>query len=278
MRPAVRSDEDVQHYGYVFDTIGRCMGVSDRHFRLVVPCYNEADRLDGDQFVQFAQRYPHVHFLFVDDGSSDDTKAMLTELCARRPESLGLLALQKNRGKGEAVRQGMLAAMVMQPEPMATGFWDADLATPLEAINVLGDVFAQRPDIDMVFGSRVNLLGREVHRQLMRHYIGRVFATAASAVLRLPIYDTQCGAKLFRATDELRTVCADPFLSRWIFDVEMIARYQRLRRGSSKPAAREIIYELPLLQWRDVKGSKLTLPDFFVVGLDLMRIQVQYFS
>jgi len=90
--------------------------------------------------------------------------------------------------------------------------------------------------------------------------------------LRLPIYDTQCGAKLFRVSDELRRVLAEPFISRWIFDIEMIARYISGRRGTDKRPVRETIYEMPLMRWDDVKGSKLKPVDFFTVGLDLLRI------
>lgn len=253
------------------------MTESRESIRLVVPCYNEADRLDGDRYVQFAQRHPTVNFLFVDDGSIDGTGQMLEQLCTRRPQSLSMMSLRRNSGKGEAVRRGILASFEQQPWPVAVGFWDADLATPVDAILEVREILEQRPDIEMVFCSRVNLLGRHVKRNLMRHYIGRIFATAAAAVLRLPIYDTQCGAKLFRATDELRQVCAEPFLSRWIFDVEMIARYERNRRGTDKRPVREIIYEYPLHRWDDVKGSKLALSDFFIVGCDLLRIQGRYF-
>lgn len=244
-----------------------------RRATMVVPCYNEAERLDGCRFAQFVEAHPDLGFLFVDDGSTDDTGSMLEQLCARHPGSLSAMQLQRNSGKGEAVRQGMLAACNDQQRPARyVGFFDADLATPLEAIPELCAVLDERADIDMVFGSRVNLLGREVRRNLLRHYIGRVFATAAAAVLRLPIYDTQCGAKLFRVSDELQAVLAEPFISRWIFDVEMVARYISTRRGTDRRPVRESIYELPLMRWDDVKGSKLKLTDFFVVGMDLARI------
>ena len=241
---------------------------------VVIPCYNEASRLEREAFVAYLESSPGVSFLFVDDGSTDATKSVLADLCARRPEQTSVLGLERNRGKAEAVRQGILAALERQPDAVA--FWDADLATPLDDISTFRDLMEARPDIHAVFGSRVNLLGRSVHRNLLRHYIGRVFATAAAAVLRMPVYDTQCGAKLFRVNPAMKEVFAEPFVSSWIFDVEIIARMQQHFGRDDLPRARECIYEFPLTVWRDVAGSKLRMRDFITVAIDLFRIRFRY--
>ena len=131
-----------------------------------------------------------------------------------------------------------------------------DLATPLSAIDDLLSVIANRVEIDMIFGLRVKLLGREIERRPVRHYLGRVFATFASLVLGLPVYETQCGAKLFGSTPELEEILREPFCSRWIFDVEIIARFVQLN-GSAPERVRDRIYEFPLYAWRDVPGSEV---------------------
>jgi glycosyltransferase involved in cell wall biosynthesis len=154
------------------------------------------------------------------------------------------------------------------------GYWDADLATPLEAIPEFLAVLAGRSDLDMVFGSRVKLLGRQVRRRASRHYLGRVFATVVSLMLKMPIYDTQCGAKIFRVDPETRALFAEPFHTRWVFDVELLARYIRELRSPATAAGR--IYELPLHSWEDVGGSKVKSLDFFIAFRDVLRIYWKY--
>ena len=241
-----------------------------------MPCYNEADRLDSDAFAAFAEAHADVRFLFVDDGSTDATRDVLATLVARCPERLEALSLPQNGGKAEAVRQGFLRAFAESPAPDAVAFWDADLATPLADVPAFAEVLAGRERLLAVFGSRVNLLGRDVKRKLWRHYLGRVFATAASAVLRLPIYDTQCGAKLLRNDAAVRAVFARPFVSPWIFDVELLARLGDELRARGGPTLREVVFEYPLMVWRDVAGSKVRLRHFVTVFFDLVRIAFRH--
>ena len=240
---------------------------------IVIPCYNEAARLDREAFIRFASCHD-VDLLFVDDGSTDATRQTLDALRESRPDRVQVLSLERNMGKAEAVRHGLLAACESRPEYV--GFWDADLATPLDDILAFRSLLETRTDIEMVFGSRVNLLGRNVHRRLARHYVGRVFATAAAAVLGVGIYDTQCGAKLFRVSPGFVDRLQEPFIGGWIFDVEIIAREVRARRVGGMPAVSRVIYEYPLMEWRDVAGSKIKALDWVKVSVTLARIYVKY--
>ena len=243
---------------------------------IVVPCYNEEIRLDTGAFREYLSRSSSVNVIFVDDGSSDRTLDCLRLLQSEFPEKVDLLANTVNAGKAEAVRAGMLRALA-NPKVTIIGFWDADLATPLHAVEDLLGVFSSHPFVDIVFGSRVKLLGRDIERRAVRHYLGRVFATCASLVLGLPVYDTQCGAKLFRATPELANVLERPFLSRWIFDVELVARFIQVNHGG-RDQVRNLIYEFPLNSWKDVPGSKLRAKDFLIAAKELLVIRHEYLS
>lgn len=116
-----------------------------------------------------------------------------------------------------------------------------------------------------VLASRVRLLGRDIQRGLFRHYAGRVFATAASLALRLPVYDTQCGAKIFVSTPALREALETPFESRWVFDVYLIARLL----NAAEPLHESEILEYPLLHWRDIPGSKLRFSSMVGAAFEL---------
>ena len=229
---------------------------------VVIPCYNEAARFQADAFARFLNdsRSRGTNLLFVNDGSSDSTLAVLSSFQSQFPSRVSVLDQQPNRGKAEAVRNGMLQ-VIASGHATVTGFWDADLATPLEQIVDFLHILESRPELTMIFGSRVRLLGRDIHRQPLRHYLGRCFATVVSTLLRLHVYDTQCGAKLFRITPELRQVLAEPFHSRWIFDVEIIARFLAMHKHDHAAIARQI-YEFPLPVWTDVAGSKVRSTDF----------------
>jgi putative flippase GtrA len=150
------------------------------------------------------------------------------------------------------------------------GYWDADLATPLAAVPEFVRVLSENPGVDIVLGARVLLLGRRIDRKPLRHYLGRVFATAASLTLRLPVYDTQCGAKLLRAGPSTRALFEQPFGSRWIFDVEMLARY--LSHGGTIDG----LYEQTISRWADIGGSKVKPIDFLRAFREMIAIYRNY--
>ena len=243
---------------------------------IVVPCFNEGSRLQVAHFADFLRKVEGINILFVNDGSRDNTLAVLQAIRSGREDRIQIHDIKENAGKAEAVRAGMLSAME-KGSATYVGFWDADLSTPLEVIPDFLALLNASDQLQMVFGSRVRLLGRDVVRRASRHYLGRVFASFASITLRLPIYDTQCGAKLFRVTPELGSILKEKFLSRWVFDVEILARYIAFYHGSVS-YLQDSIYEFPLPRWHDVPGSKVGPGDFFKAAVDLFRIYRTYLA
>lgn len=245
----------------------------DPHTIIVVPCFDEAERLDTKRFEEFARANPSVSFLFVDDGSRDRTRSILEATAARSP-GITVLALERNSGKAEAVRRGMQKAF--ESQPAFIGYFDADLATPLDEIHPMRRMLLGEPLLRAVLGSRVALLGRSIRRTHRRHYLGRVFATAASIVLDLVVYDTQCGAKLFRNDEAIRRAFAEPFQSRWVFDVELLARLKTRDVGGNPPDLTRSVAEYPLQSWCDVAGTKLSAHEALGAGFELARIWKRY--
>lgn len=214
---------------------------------VVVPCFNEAGRLKTREFSRFIALHPHISFIFVNDGSRDDTGRVLAGIGGG--EQCRVLELERNVGKAEAVRRGMAEAL---KSDCACGFWDADLSTPLSEIPVMLELL-RGGEFQCVFGSRwMHLGGCRVRRRLFRHLIGRIFATCVSNHLRLPIYDTQCGAKLF-SREAAGIAFASPFVTRWFFDVEIVRRLQRFY-GADSPR----LLEHPVSSWIDAPGSKVS--------------------
>lgn len=243
---------------------------------LVVPCYNEAQRFPLRIFQEFLDRHLGITFVLVNDGSTDGTAGVLEKFRTENPQRVHVIDRKENRGKAESVREGMLAALELVEVPEAAGYWDADLATPLDAVFDMLPKFDQHPTLQMIFGARVNLLGRQIHRKAVRHYLGRIFATSVSIMLGMPVYDTQCGAKLFRVGPHTRGLFAEPFSSRWVFDVEIIARWLRANKFD-RELIKSTIYEYPLHKWEDIGGSKVKSYDFFLAFRDVMKVYLRYF-
>lgn len=241
---------------------------------IIVPCFNEAARLRTDRFLAFVRSNPSVSLLMVNDGSVDATRAVLQRMSAEAPQNIQLLELPCNVGKAEAVRRGCCLALKENPEFI--GYWDADLAAPLEASVRFREVFERNPEVHVVIGARIPLLGHRVERSRWRYWSGRLFAWCAASLLGLPIYDTQAGHKLFRVTDRLRGIVSAQFHSKWIFDVELLARWIGRRDQASLDRARNSIYEFPLESWVDVPGSKLKAMDCVRAFLDLAVIGWDY--
>ena len=232
---------------------------------IIIPCYNEADRLHLEVFLNFARQNPKISFVFVDDGSKDFTINFLCGAMAALPDQVDVLIMARNAGKAEAVRHGLKFAAKRGDKYIA--FLDADLATPLNAINDFITVADRMDDMDVVFGSRAGGLGRRVSRDIHRKIISLVCATMGRLATGLPLKDTQCGAKLFRNTDHLRNCLDLPFTAGWLFDVELFLRISNPSKGKRKN-----FFEYPVLEWTEIPGSNIKFSDVIKGGFKMTSL------
>ncbi len=235
---------------------------------VVIPCYNEEKRLNSKEFSTFISQNENFVFCFVNDGSSDNTPHLLSDMKDTNPSKVEIIHLLKNRGKAEAVRNGLLL-LAKDSSIDFIGYMDADLATPLLELHSIMSIIATK-NKKVVFGSRIIHLGAKVKRNFFRFIFGRIFATIVSRwILELPIYDTQCGFKFFEKGD-LSALIQDPFKSKWFFDIEIFKRFN-LKYG--KDYLNENGYECFLETWEDKLGTKLTIFDFLKTPIELIKLK-----
>ncbi|MCB1647247.1 MAG: glycosyltransferase [Pseudomonadales bacterium] len=235
---------------------------------IVIPCFNEEDRLDLSS-LQLLLEEEDVELILVDDGSADGTREKLHSVKDQLGDRVQVTILAENVGKAEAVRKGMNLALALGARHI--GYLDADFATPATEMIRLLNTLRHEPAVHAVLGSRWLHMGASIERSSFRHYAGRVFATFASNILRMPVYDTQCGAKVFSVTPLLEASLREPFTSSWAFDVELLGR---LRYGCEEVPGYHLreFREVPLKAWRDVRGSKMRLRDMMKATLELFVI------
>jgi glycosyltransferase involved in cell wall biosynthesis len=234
---------------------------------IVIPCYNEENRLPVEQFEDFLNHQPRVTYCFVDDGSSDNTLSILKGIQSNYSSQVVVLDNEQNIGKAESVRKGM-KELLHQPQTIEViGFLDADLATSVKELYMLS-VYLQANSLNAVFGSRIKRLGATIDRSGKRHYMGRVIASIIGYITVLPIYDSQCGAKVFTAKT-LEPIINEVFQTKWLFDVELILR-MKAQMGNS--VMLEKVCEYPLQKWTEVGDSKITLTELVKIPFELYKL------
>lgn len=230
---------------------------------LIIPCFNEEKRLNINKFIKSEDS---VYFIFVNDGSTDKTSQLIRE---NLNQNFYLLDIKKNCGKGEAIRQGILYLKTLPiiEEIEWFGFWDADLSTPLTELKNFFQYSSNfERQVDAIFGSRIYKFGSDIKRSFLRYVLARGFATIVGFFFKLKSYDSQCGSKLFRK-ELIDLAFGEPFISKWIFDIEVIFRLKD-----------KFIIEYPLISWEDYQGSKLKIiPNIIRILIDIIKIQKYYF-
>lgn len=230
---------------------------------LIVPCYNEGHRFDIEHWKKLIGKVQTI-FIFVDDGSNDNTLEFLEELCSHNAQLVRVLKLANNQGKAEATRFGLQKALENNKEIELVGYLDADTSIDEKDVNRILSI-AKEFRFDIVMGSRVKLLGRQIRRSPTRHLVGRIVVTFLSIGISQFPYDSQCGIKVFRATGDLKRILAAPFKTRWFLDLEIMTRL-------GKPSDLKI-WEEPLYNWVESAGSKIRLTQYPSIVREIFNIK-----
>lgn len=259
--PVVEQKTEVTSSGRMLQK--NCVGV-------VIPCYNEEERLLGSEFRDFAHSNLGYHLCFVNDGSTDKTLEVLEELKKGNESNISIYDCEKNGGKAEAVRLGMLH-MAKDPQLDYIGFLDADLSTDFRDFDDLVETL-DKSNFKIVSGSRMSRMGADITKESARKIISMTINLIIRTILRMPFNDTQCGAKVMNR-EVVPMLFNKPFITKWLFDVEM---FIRMRKHYGKVEAKKLICEQPLKRWIHADGSKLSMKDSVKIVGQLAKIAIVY--
>ena len=237
---------------------------------VVIPCYNEEERLKTTEFLKFVDSNLGYHLCFVNDGSKDNTLNVLNELKKGREDYISVYDCEQNGGKAEAVRLGMLH-LLEDKQLDYIGFLDADLSTDFNDFDDLVKTISTT-EFKIVSGSRMARVGADIHKEGARAIISKTINKIIQTILGIPFNDTQCGAKILRR-DVVEKLFNKKFYTRWLFDVEIFLRMKKIY-GNDK--AKAYLCEQPLKRWVHEDGSKLSMSDSFKILGQLFQLAVQY--
>ncbi len=236
---------------------------------LVIPCYNEEKRLLSSEFKTFANKNLGYHLCFVNDGSTDNTLQVLRKLRDSNPDNISIYNCPKNGGKAEAVRQGM-NHILKDRQFDFVGYLDADLSTDFRDFDDLVQTM-EHSDFKIVSGSRIMRVGADIRKGSTRQFISKTINSIIRTILKMPIKDSQCGAKLMRR-GLAKKVFDQQFITRWFFDVEIFMRMRKLFGNETT----DLICEQPLKRWVQADGSKLSVKDSVSIVGQLAQIALHY--
>ncbi len=240
-------------------------------YAMVVPCYNEEKRFPFKEFLSFAKEHPEVLLCFVNDGSKDQTVAVLRGLQAESPDNICVYSMKQNGGKSEAVRKGM-HYVHKNFDAEFIGFLDADMATKPEEWLQMAKYQEQYAQYGAIVGSRIQRLGANIRRDDNRSIFSSIIKKFIHVILKTPFQDSQCGAKIFHRS-LVPALFNQSFMTPWLFDVEI---FLRLQRKFGKTTLQKGVLEYPLMHWTEVGDSRLKLKDTIKIPMQLLQLYYRF--
>jgi len=230
---------------------------------VIIPTFNEQNRIH--QTIQvistyFAQRQIKIELIIIDDGSKDDTLAVLQEECSLLSTSITILQNRENRGKGYSIKRGMLHA-----KGDLRLFTDADLSTPINEYEKIEGALVEE-GYDIAIGSRALAQSKKtIPQNFVRDRMGKLFGWIVRWLLLPDIQDSQCGFKAFTA-ECAQKIFPELTISRFSFDPELLCIAKKMQYR---------IKEVPIT-WENNFDSKFRpVHDTINVGFDLLKLKIK---
>ncbi len=244
---------------------------SSFHYAIIIPCYNEESRFPYEVFLEFARKNLDVLLCFVNDGSKDNTLAVLKGIQSDSFANIVVNSAPKNGGKAEAVRLGML--YIYENFTISSmGFLDADCATTPDEWLLMAKFKEKHPNFGAIVGSRIQRLGASISRDDSRSLFSSIVKKFIKIILKTSFQDTQCGAKIFHRS-LIPFLFSQSFLTPWLFDVEIFLRLQK-KFGNS--TLQKGVLEYPLMNWTEVGDSRLKLKHTIKIPAQLLQLYYRY--
>lgn len=240
---------------------------------IVIPFYNEKSRFQFTVLEWMFENFGNDCLLvFVDDGSTDNLSVNITRFCMRFPASRYLVInLPSNFGKAKALQVGMKSAIQRHPDISHIGILDADFSAHPKELTLLFDL-ATKSNVEIIIGSRKQTNNNYIKTSATRLILGRIFAFYVRFVLQIKVYDTQCGCKVFRNSENLREYLQQSAVSSWLFELQYMVYLLKSKKIQSS------WIEVPLTNWVHERDSKVKLLHSFRIFVGCLKLLRKSYS
>ena len=230
---------------------------------ILMPFYNSGLHFDLESLYKLKLKIPNTSILIVDDGSNEK-RSLEILVQAQNVQNVEILRLEKNSGKGNALKQGFEFLLQKGKPPNYIAIFDSDFSSSFEEIKRLTNICGEL-NADAVCGCRIKLSGHNIQTDKKRFVIGRLISWFIRYRFKIKMYDSQCGYKVFAVNSKLENALKEiQKPSRWLFDVQLLLN---LSRENAK------LIEEPIRNWTHKNDSKIVPIQYWSIIRDLLCIK-----